>query len=379
MTRSNSLSLAVMVLTSITLFTVANYCGVGFTYDSYRYIDIAEQINKVGLLQAQGFNVKPPLYPLLIYWLGVKSIPIINIFCLTITCCVHHSFGYAVKTRLFRLLFWAISVFATPLYLVHSFAWTEPPFISTLLLAFYFIYIYQKHRNSAYAYASTVLLLLLPFIRFAGIFIIVPTLFVLFLQLPVRLKWRLVIITCTGTLMFSMWVWQFGPGFLRRWHTLINPITNVSFSRYTDNLDSYSEALSIWILPLPVYKPLRILLAIAGLAAIVVSSVDFFRKKRGDILLGIPFIFLCYYLLLHLVFDVAYYSAERYLTPMYSLLILSLFLQLDQKFVVLKSGVRMMAKVLLLAFLVYNIARTTKNVLFWNRTKCSTILTLSKE
>ncbi len=106
--------LAVIAITSTALLTFANYCGLGFTSDSYRYIEIAQQIGDSGFWLAEGFYTKPPLYPLLIHWVGSESIFAINVVCLLISLCALYYLGTTLSTKFFRWLFWTISLFSTP-------------------------------------------------------------------------------------------------------------------------------------------------------------------------------------------------------------------------------------------------------------------------
>lgn len=362
--------LLVILSIAITLLIIANYCGLGFTYDSYLFMEIAEQISNDGFLATQGFNIKPPLYPLLIYWFGSESIFAINLVCFLITFLVLYRFGLVLKTKTIRFLFWGILLFSTPLYLVHSFAWTEAPFICVLLLAFYGIYSYQMQGKSSLLYISIILLFILPFIRFAGIFILMPTCMVLMLDLSNKHKWILAGIFSLGTIAFSIWIFQFEDGFEQRWHTFVGPFSRFNYSRYTHNIDSYLEAFSIWIVPLSIYKPIRIFFAIIALSIIGIYSINCFRKRRNILRSGMPIIFLCYYFLLHFVFEVEYYSAERYLTPLYNLLILSLLIWLDQRFAIIGKMAKKIILFFLFVFLIYNATRTIKNVFFWNHLRC---------
>ncbi len=371
--RSSKISLLGVLAVSAALFVIANYCGIGYTYDSNLYVEIAAQISDSGF-NADGFNIKPPIYPLLIYWFGKDGIFIINLVCLLISVSVLFYFGLDIKTKVLRFLFWGILVFSTPLYYVHSFAWTEPPFISVLLLAFLALHTYQKNNKSQFLYISMVLLFLLPFIRFAGLFILIPTFLLLFVKISKNIKWIIGGVVSIGAVIIIMWGLQFEDGFVSRWHTLIGPILRGDSFRYLHNLDSYLEALSIWLLPIPIYKPLRLFVAFVVVVIIVIASINFFKKGKYIVISGIPFIFIVYYFLLQLVFDVEYYSAERYLTPLYNLLIFSLFMWLDNNFFVISKTFKNAMLVFLFYLLTYGVARTLKNVVFWNQTRCAEII-----
>lgn len=371
--RSSKINLLGILTISAALFVIANYCDIGYTYDSNLYVEIAGQISDYGF-NAEGFNIKPPVYPLLIYWFGKDSIFIINLVCLLISVSVLFYFGLEIKNKVLRFLFWGILAFSTPLYYVHSFAWTEPPFISVLLLAFLALHTYQKNNKPQFLYVSMTLLLLLPFIRFAGLFILVPTFLVLFIKLSSKKKWVIAGVVNLGAFAIVMWGLQFEDGFASRWRTLIGPLVRGDSFRYLHNLDSYLEALSIWLLPIPIYKPVRLFFAAIVLIFIAIAAVNFFRKGKYIVASGIPFIFITYYFLLQLVFDVEYYSAERYLTPLYNLLLFSMFMWFDKNFLLINKTLKKAMLVFLFYLLTYGIARTLKNVVFWNQTRCTEIV-----
>ena len=363
--------LAAILLIATALLLIANYCGVGFTYDSHLYIKAAEQIGSEGFLSAEGFYTKPPLYPLLIYWFGTNAILAINIVCLLITLTLLYHFGLTLKTALLRLVFWALCLFSTGLYLVHSFAWTEPPFISVLLLAFYLVYRYQKDNKPLLLYVAIALLFLLPFIRFAGLFIVMPTLLVIFIGLPTKAKWIMAIPIGMGMILILLWIAQFEQGFAQRWHALIAPFVSTRYARLTHNVTTFLEALSVWVLPVSVYRPIK--LFTGSMILIGIFWLAFLQNREGDIRRHIPFIFLCYYALLHFAFRVEHYSSdpERYLTPLSYLLLLSFFVWLEQRFTVMTDSLKRAIWILLLALLTYNIARTAKNVWFWHQVRCT--------
>ena len=357
-----------MLLVGMALLLIANYCGVGLTYDSHLYIKAAEQIANEGFLSAEGFNTKPPLYPLLIYWFGTEAILTINIVCLLITLTLLYYFGLTLKTALLRLVFWALCLFSTALYLVHSFAWTEPPFISVLLLAFYLICHYQKNGKAVYLYFAVILLFVLPFIRFAGVFILMPTLLVL-LWLPIKAKKGVAVLAGVGIIVISYWVGQFEEGIAPHWNMLNAPSVNAQYARIIHNVTTYLETLSIWVLPALVYRPIRLFTGSVILVGIFLLAFPW--KKQNDIRLYLPFIFLGYYALLNVTFQVEYYSSdpERYLTPLSYLLLLSFFIWLEQRFKVMTDSIKRGVWILLLALLTYNIARTAKNVWFWHQVR----------
>lgn len=352
-------------------FFIANKCGVGFTYDSRLYVDIAEEIKQQGIFGTKGFLVKPPVYPILIRLFGKSSIVIMNyIFMMASFICLWY-YSKLIRNNKLKFAFVLFLIFSTPIYLVHSFAWTEPPFIFCLLLSFYFLNNYLENRKNSYLLLlGLFFLFLLPFIRFAGIFILIPTLIFLFFYTPWQIKWLFFIIQALGIFAIVFWVIQFEEGFLSRWETFKYPLTHQNYSRYSKNLNSYLQAVSVWLLPLKTCLPARIG---AGIFLLFLICASIFRKENPNnffIRKGIPIIFIVYFFLLQTVFFVEYYSAERYLTPLYNLLLISLLLWLDDKFLNFRKSLKILSLVLVSSLLIYHGSRTVKNVLFWNKVRC---------
>lgn len=369
MKRAYIFILALIVAT--TLFLIANHCGVGYTYDSYLYIEIANQVKQQGIFSAKGFYIKPPVYPFLISIVGKDNISLTNLILLLASMSMLITLGTELKNRNLKYFFWGLIVFSTPFYLVHSFAWTEPLFIFTVLLVFFCIHEYQKESKLHLLMISFLLLLLLPFIRFAGVFIFIPTLFIIYLFLPIeRKKYVLFGFIGLSSVLLVVWVLRFEEGFIQRWATFVSPLDIYNYSRYTHNASSYLQALSIWVLPLFVIKSVRISCGILILLVIIIISIKGFLRRQTIIKNGIPIIFLCYYFFLHLVFPVEYYSAERYLTPLYNLLLLSVFLWLDEFYPEMRNIIKKCVLIFISVLLLYSIGRKTKNVVFWNSIRC---------
>lgn len=365
-----AVALSVMLVISLSLLAVANYCGVGFTSDSWLYLEIADQIREKGLMNAEDLKVKPPGYPLLLVWFGSKGILSINFICFTATLFMLFWFGTQLTARRLRWLYFAFVIVSTPLYLVHSFAWTEPPFIMLLLLVFVLLYRYQQDRQIWYIAVAVILLLLLPLVRFAAVFMLLPFFIVVFFNLSTRGRWIFGAVLVVALLFFSVWVWYFQEGFHRRWMVFSAPLLSGNFSRYASNMASYLEALSLWVIPFPVGRSTRLIVAVIVLFLIAAGAARYFLNRR-EILCSIPFVFLIYYFSLHTVFEVKYCSSERYLTPFYNLLILWGFFLLDQKYSNIARWRRKVILVIIGWLLLYGAVRTVKNVIFWHDIRCA--------
>jgi hypothetical protein len=363
------IGLLISWLIVICIYSFANQCGLGFTYDSEFYLEIAKQIGEVGF-SAEGFQTKPPLYPLLIHVVGISGIWWTNLFFLLVSISVLYVFGSEIKNQVLRVGFRFLMATSFPLYWVHSFAWTEPLFICLLLVAFYCLNSYEKSGNRRLLLLSILLLLTLSFVRYAGIFILFPTFIYLFATLPKKLKLLLFGFFLVGFLGISLWVFNFQEGFLERWRITSTRIFNLRFYFVEVNLDAYTEAFSLWFLPLNLYKPIRVGVVISVILAIIFRSFQLWSRKEKSILYFFAFIFIIYYFSMHWTFSVKYFEAERYLTPLYSCLFLSLFLWIDEFGQRIGRKSKLILHISLFFLLAYTLGRTGKNIMFWNGNRC---------
>jgi hypothetical protein len=136
------------------------------------------------------------------------------------------------------------------------------------------------------------------------------------------------------------------------------------------NLDAYTEAFSLWFLPLNLYKPIRVGVVISVILAIIFRSFQLWSRKEKSILYFFAFIFIIYYFSMHWTFSVKYFEAERYLTPLYSCLFLSLFLWIDEFGQRIGRKSKLILHISLFFLLAYTLGRTGKNIMFWNGNRC---------
>ena len=132
----NSLWIAIL-LCGVLLAGYSCQCGLGVTFDSKAYIQIADDFINNGFLD--GFNsyyltAKPPLFPfvlMLFRWLDYKILYIVLYILILIA-------SYKLITRIIqsgslRLIAWVLISVSTPLLLIHNYLWSEPLFIVFLL------------------------------------------------------------------------------------------------------------------------------------------------------------------------------------------------------------------------------------------------------
>ena len=187
------------------LFWVVNFFGLGYTYDSHLYVEIADEINSINFFLVQGFNIKPPVFPIFIFLFGEENIIWINFFSYLCIQSIGVYFSHIIKDRLIRYSFLIILIFATPHLLINSFLWTEPIFLAVMLLSFYFLERFYRTNQLKFLITAIILLSILPFIRFAGIFLIFPLLGFLILTNGIK---RILIVPILVILLFIIG-WMF--------------------------------------------------------------------------------------------------------------------------------------------------------------------------
>lgn len=347
------------------LFWIVNFFGLGYTYDSNLYVAIAKEIDSTNFFLVEGFNIKPPVLPMLISLFSEQNMVWVNFFCYLWIQGLGVFWSRKITNTILRYSFLMILVFATPHILISSFLWTEPIFLAIMLLSFYFLDRFYQTNQQKFMVFAIILLVLLPFIRFAAIFLIFPLLGFLFLTSKKNKK-SIFISFLLILFLISGWVFFFQEGFSGRWERFVKPFVAGRLSHLEFNLFSYSKALSSWFFPYAMDGLVsKIISIVVILTTIYKSSKTYLTQKRNIIFLS-PLLFLIYFFLMMLVFKVEYYSAERYLSIFYLLVVLNIFLQIDDSFELIRSvyfkwGIYFGLGV----FTFYSIFRTIKNVYFW--------------
>lgn len=346
------------------LFWVVNFFGLGYTYDSHLYVEIADEINSINFFLVQGFNIKPPVFPIFIFLFGEENIIWINFFSYLCIQSIGVYFSHIIKDRLIRYSFLIILIFATPHLLINSFLWTEPIFLAVMLLSFYFLERFYRTNQLKFLITAIILLSILPFIRFAGIFLIFPLLG--FLILTNGIKRILIVPVLVILLLIIGWMFLFQEGFWGRWERFIHPYLTGRLIPFESNLFSYTKALSSWFFPYSIDSFFTRLTSVVIVVIVVIKSTKTYFKLKRNILFLSPLLFLIYFFLIMSVFKVEYYAAERYLSIFYLLIILNILIQIDN---FIKSSesfyFKRVAYFCVFAFCIYSFLRTIKNVFFW--------------
>ncbi|MFY0601144.1 MAG: hypothetical protein JXR03_15815 [Cyclobacteriaceae bacterium] len=370
MKRREGVIIGLMWLVSSTLYLIANLNGLGLTYDSNLYIEIANQITAFGILNADGLNIKPPIFPMIISWVGVGFLPFLNYLALELNLLLVYLIGKKLNVNWIRLSFLSLMAFFTPIYLVHSFIWTEPYFTILILTSFYLFLLNENSKKPFWLAIAILLITILPFVRFAGIFVLIPFVIITLIRSSNKQRLYLVVGLFILGLAMGAWVFSFSSGFSARLSQWISVLPDRDHTVYLYNIRSFLEALSLLVIPLNAPSFARLLIGFIIIGAVCYASLYFFSSpKERTITHSFPVVFLIYYLLIHTVFKIEFYTAERYLTPLYPILIFCFFSYLNER----ESKLSLFKKRALMVFvsivLLYGTSRTIKNVFFWNEVR----------
>lgn len=183
--KLNKSGVLIVLITLVTMFTgiaiirFTTYHGIGLDPDSVVYIGTAEN-----LLAGNGFfyfdgplTNWPPMYPLFLAISGYFSQDI------SFSAAWLHGILYGLNALLFGFAFYfstrrsllalvmGILLFFSPhaILRIHSFAWSEPPFLTFTLILFISLGIYLEHRKWYWLVISAVSLGIVMLTRYAGL------------------------------------------------------------------------------------------------------------------------------------------------------------------------------------------------------------------
>ena len=357
-----------IIIGAVLLFIWANSCGLGYTPDSYYYLRVDTQIQNYGLFNAPGLGTMPPALPLAIGLIGEANMVYLNVLCLIGTILVIFQLSIRLKSTKLRYLLSAFMGGLTPLYLVSSFLWTEPLF--TLLLAIIYLLFIQTSDRKRNIPWILLILLSLPFLRYAAVFILIPLVVLVFFHANSKMRRIIGSIILSTTILFVVWVFRFREGFSVRLSDLLDPLMALDISFYLSNAKAFLLAMGSIIIPLIAGEFLVMLLGTGMISVILYAIYKFWSNENHKVEISFLVIFLFYYIALHLVFPIEYDTADRYLTPLYPMLIFTVFSLIDKPFGTWSFLAKKLLVVCTIMIASYGYIRTIKNVHFWHDLRC---------
>ncbi|WP_422360514.1 hypothetical protein [Reichenbachiella sp.] len=291
-----------------------------------------------------------------------------NLACLWVSLILIFHLGKEISTLRLRYFFYALIVLATPLYLTHSFFWTEPFFTAVLLVAFFALQQFLKTNQILWLASSLLAFLLLPTIRLAGTFISFPIFFWLLIFPSGKGRWMAAASCILLVGLFLLWIFNFSA-ILSQGSSLL--CIDQFLGQLVQNLASFLEGFSIWFIPHPMPLLFRL---VAG--ALVIGFLGFtamlsLRENPLDIYGIIATSFILYYFALHPYFQVTFYTAERYLAPMFALVFLTLFKWIDDHHAGLNPWAKKILLIVLILQSIYSGLRVSNNLSLWSEVRCA--------
>lgn len=359
-------------LAAVIIYFYANFNGLGLTNDSLQYWEKSIIFAETHSFTAIGFNPVLPFQSLEIVLLAVFGHQSQTVFwCLHAlflggTVFIHLMIAKGIFSSTKTLFIYAASlVFSTPLLMVHSFLWTEPLFIFLVSLQWYFLWRFFQVKTWKTFLIILLIAALYCWQRKSGM------LFCLGLALAFSLHyaagWKQIAgsILVLGLLIFTLWGGFGTPNFIGEFPKV---------SSFATNLGNYSNALSAWLLPLPMNYPIR-----AGLSLLLFVFAGYIlwqvlpgvANEKKPYFTSIITIVLTYLVIRHFYDRPFFDEADRFLAPVYPGIFFLLIFAIEQFVLHTQRPIlKLCIPVILALWLIYPAMRTFKNAKLWhNRSK----------
>ncbi|WP_338760407.1 hypothetical protein WAF17_13550 [Bernardetia sp. ABR2-2B] len=367
--------------------------GVAKTHDSFHYLKTAENlILNYDFIQkdAQPYIAWALGFPFLL--LLFKDSVFLNLLCILGT----YVFYFDLTQKLFQktiIKWWVILAFAsaTPLYLIHHFVWSEPPFLLFLMGCVWIFYYFKEANTNQKLLLFCLFGFLFCAMRNAGLYFVIGinSGIILLYIFPVLIKnkvnlvnpflWKNIYFKSLIYFSFS----SIFPIFLWWLHAKIktqgnfNTIYNLALRTFSEECLNYGDILSRWLFPPSIPLEIRffLLLFFVFILSLLATRamISYFSKtnrclcpherplKNTKFVLFIFWITFFYLIGMLLSRAGMKIDAERFLAIIYPFLCILIAFVLDKIKLkdYLKYGIAFL-------WLIYPFLRTLKNIIFWN-------------
>ncbi|WMJ73681.1 hypothetical protein RCC89_10975 [Cytophagaceae bacterium ABcell3] len=372
------------LVTLVFLLLTRNF-GLGIEIDAVHFLYAAQNIPTKFTKPNNDFFIDwPPLYPLVlsIYQLGAPKIPILDftkylhLFLILVSGLSSlYLLATFVKEKAYLYLASLVFAFSFPLLLVHIFAWSEPLFITILMLIMVCIVRLQKSTNHLPFCFLLPLIFLLIMQRKSGI-MFVPGIALVLLTLPNKaFKTKIIysgFAALTGVVSYGLWQYyrkkftghMFGEAYWDLERLYLNPLETI-------------DQLSTWFLPhqIPAYVRVSTLIVLAFFLykSNIVKGI-FSEVNKSTVLKTALFLSGSYLIVLNLVLVYVHIADDfddRILAPAYLpifILLIGMAYLIDQKKFTIK--IRNISIPILLVFacwMLYPTMRTAKHIIYLNQ------------
>lgn len=350
--------------------------GLGITYDSVNYLHAGYTLATQGELlrpSGQPFVEWTPLYPVLIAGLyaiwGNLTQPVLIFQALTAGCVVWITSRWMRRFFHEPLLFLAALLalaFATPLLLVHHFAWSESFFVLLLSMYAQVLLWYGQQPDKRTFFLLVLLGALIGLQRNAGLFFIMSGVLILW-QFPKPMAWqrRLGNGGLLGFLsVIPLFIWWM-RNYQLAGRVMAGPtgIPKTFLTHWTE----INDVLTGWFLPNEIPLSLRMLLVYGLVAG---ALLYWWQHKKPLVIpqVAVPaWLFGGYFVCFHFTGRIADVADDRYLAPVYIFGVVLFFALLDQLSGLLSQRMNVWLLAGCLLWTVYPVSRSIANVYFWRQ------------
>jgi hypothetical protein len=375
---------AVILVSGSVLFWYGAWSGLNLTDDSQEYLKLASLFAAVkwGTIASSGqFSAWPPLFGFLIYTCSILPglnpvfiqfiIMVCNFFLLLII-------GNRVLTDpVSRILWLAASYLGVSFIMIHVFLWSEPIFLAIQLSLIIAAGEYIVSNKTRWCFLSLLLVVLLCLQRNAGLFTILAVSFVVFLFIPGRRGLiSSILLFLAGVITFTAWNLVIADsGLVAQWYS-----EPVYFDGFLLNIRDYLDIISAWFIPRIFPVIFRILLLCVLSVWLVIIQKKYFLKRSEYGLSRLAGIIIIIYITgISSLGRIDPWEAERYLSVIYPLILLIMIKTVFENPGLMHNSFR---RKMLISFLgiwiIYNVARSSVNVINWNERSKTTWSRVSK-
>lgn len=366
--------LTFIAISTFILYVIANGNGIRLTDDSHTYVACSCILQARGFWQILQEPLCPPLFTFFLTFLGnhlIFKTAIVNGILLMMNSLIFGLIGLQLIRSIYFQWFFLISlVFSADLLMVHSMLWSEPLFIFILSCQTYWLIRYMHHQRTKFILYVTLAGIALTLQRRTGIFInlamVIAILSVTWRSKKVTLSPYLILLLA---IIFSgLILWEI---YLRFSTDLPETIFGLpDLMGFFPTTENYLNALSLWILPLPLPQTLRLIVALLVILVLVSGFIWVPHRVGRSLLL----IWLSYFVLRLFWPRYDLDEAQRYLAVVYPLFALSFVIFIEYLTLLLQKQKRAIAIVILSIWLLYPVVRTVKNVVLYHNIERETVL-----
>ncbi|WP_375580949.1 glycosyltransferase family 39 protein [Marivirga tractuosa] len=352
-----------LLLLALGIHIFSTFGSLIWTSDSFHYWAASRsfQSERVFLAWDGGTYIFwPPLFPIILSFFNETTYHIFHIVCFLSSLLFIYLFFKKLYKKDIALISLTVFILSVYPYLMSSFLWSETIFTFLLFSGLYYYQNWLQDKAKNYSLIlSSILLALMCLQRNAGVFIIVGLSVYCFIVFLKEKDWKFLIKMAIINLLIIT------PNIIWNNTQKIYFTEDYDFSNrliiadFIPNLETFSVEIIRFFIPIQENAHSALLL-IFGI--IILTSIVAQKSKL------LPLIIFTSYLILFLILP-EFESSEtgRFLAPITPIIILQLTLLSKEALSKFNSRkIKVMISIVLVTILLYNMARTAKNVSQWN-------------